>query len=115
MDTKKHQFYYTYDSKQTFHVEVPTKKALQDILKTGHITINIGHAKRHPNDQFIKKIGREVAISRTIPVNFELNEINIVEEYQYYYLLNNEYNYHLRLQIKTNRPTVYLVDAVKNF
>lgn len=55
------------------------KQYTKSILSIPKITVNIGAALVHPTDQFNKRLGRELALSRMKPVEMEIRSHGMYE------------------------------------
>lgn len=70
--------------------------------------LDVGVAKLHPNDQFQKSVGRHIAILNMKKTYWSLENATRFND-TWLYLLKNG-NSHISLEVKENRPTVYLID-----
>lgn len=63
--------------KHTIVVDVPPKESFEDLIlgKIKEIRIPIGSTECHPKDQYVKKIGRQYALSRCQSEKFTLNQV----------------------------------------
>lgn len=78
----------------TIALEPPTKDYLQLLFKT-HSTsalINLGVTKLHPNDNFVKRIGREKSKARMAYLIGNFERIEIVNTRHVYHLTFNNLN-----------------------
>ena len=78
-------------------VQVPSTKTLLDLFTTVNkkITLNLGIALVHPNDEYVKSVGRAVANERLAPVELELGYGRVepapdTGDYIYDAILHNE-------------------------
>ncbi len=114
------QYYHGTTAKDNFYeftlaVNVPTKEELKlDVWKLlgdniKDMKLTTGYTKVHPNDQYSKKIGRDLSSSRMVETVFKLENVTITEGIKYLYLKSNDIG--LTLEIKDGREKVHLINA----
>jgi len=82
----KLQYFHCTEERFTVALEPPTKEVLRYILEESHgnLFVNIGFAKVHPKDQFVKAIGRAVAGARVKPVKLTFHHAYVHKNKTYY-------------------------------
>lgn len=100
----RHKFY-----SGTIALEIPTKETLMKILTFNGIDLelNFGISKLHPNDQYCKKVGREVASSKMKPTLFYLKYIDIKDPESYSFAFSTMQYQTIYLTIHRNSNKVY--------
>jgi len=77
----RNQYEFEWVTEGTVALTIPNKQLLDDLINNNADTLMLfaGFALCHENDQFEKKKGRELALSRLSPLPFKLEHIRIVE------------------------------------
>lgn len=96
-------------SSYTIALETPSKEDLMRMLNFNSIDIElkVGIAKLHPSDQYNRKKGREVSLSRLSPSLFYLDLIDIKDPETYQFRLRNMENHTAFLTVHRNSNKVY--------
>jgi hypothetical protein len=111
---KKYQFYHNVVGKCTAMLNPPSKQALIDFVNVSltdtqaTLKLEYGLALLHPNDNYVKSIGRDISLKNSKVGLFRIHNINYFKG-GYKILLINEYCHEIILHIKLNRPTVYFI------
>lgn len=99
-----------YLNRVTVALELPSVK---DILNTAslhsspNIAMKMGISYVHPNDNYSRKVGRELALSRLKPIDFFLTQITFDDIGRHLYKFDSVDDNHsicLRLSHKSNKP-----------
>lgn len=99
----------------TVMVHVPPKDELLSLLKD-HCDLNliVGSVRRNPKDQFVKKIGRNLAMKNSKMQCFELHKVLKRDDKFVFQLFNKDkkdLTHSIHLEIKKDRKTVYLINS----
>lgn len=75
----KHQNSLDKNSRATLVIGIPAKEKLLDMLEMGNevLKVNLGVALVSPKDEYNKKVGREVAMSKIAPITAYLEKVTI--------------------------------------
>lgn len=78
--TRHDEFYK--DHRYTAAIEMPSKNDLLDLMGFGpkHLFLNVGKASVHPKDQYVRKIGREIAVKNIKRIKYSLSDIRYPSE-----------------------------------
>lgn len=103
-----------YGSEYTVAVEVPLKSDLLDLMTFGikSINIDVGNSMVHPNDIYVKSIGRSVAKTHMMPTSFTFKFAQFPEEDTINLFLYSDKN-ELVFRVHRNSEKVYLISAFK--
>ncbi len=111
---QKLQFFHDVEENFTVALEVPDIKDIKNCLFNEHsIVIKTGLAYCHHVDQYNKKIGREVSVSKIEKLNFYISNIKLVSDHVLVYLRNDLLDSTLQIVLKTklNKESFYFVNA----
>jgi hypothetical protein len=78
--------------------------------------IQIGYSLVHPNDRFVKKIGRELALKNLQFKVFRLTQIVMTPQRKMFYLESLDVDFPIKqlyFEYKSARPTVFLTYAIR--
>lgn len=102
---------YQNESPITIAVEVPSKEQLRYATNTfDEIFVNVGRAKLHPNDQYIKSIGRQVASSRMKQEGLVCIEINEMGEHDTVMVFENLAGNTFTFKVSSKSDKVWFVN-----
>lgn len=101
--------------RKTIALEVPKKDTLMEMLKLGQrlIRLNIGEANVHPQDQYIKKIGRLISTQNIKEKQYKLDSIELRDDYMLFYLSpqNSRFKKSVLLRVFYNKSTVHFLEG----
>lgn len=96
-------------------VHVPSKDDLLNLIKDHtDLQLIVGSAIKHPNDQFVKKLGRDFAMKSSKLQSFRLYTIQKANDMYYYTFYNTDtenVTNQIVLETKKDRNTVYLIKS----
>jgi hypothetical protein len=113
------QYYHNTDEKYTICCEVPSKEEIMLTLgmcitfDNPLIPIKIGAAKCHPDDRYVRKIGRKISSENLETLWFLLDKITFVNEDYYCVKLFHQTGREktkIMLEVKKDTKKVYFVD-----
>jgi hypothetical protein len=99
----------------TICVDLPDHDVIEYMTHIGtekSIMIPVGIAQKHSKDQYVKKIGRQLSLSRVQSKLFTLEEVRFVGD-RAELCLSTEDDYRLILHLKAGSKRVYLAFALK--
>lgn len=116
------QYFHNPQEKFTICCEVPSKEEL--MLQLGMcltfdkktFPLNVGIAKCHPEDNYIRKVGKEISSQKLEEIHFLIDKINFINEDYYCIKLFFQTGLlmtKLELEVKSDNKKVYFVDFQK--
>ena len=117
---KSIQFIHNIDSGRTIAVEeIPVQDLMDliDLLTSNQppqgefaININVGIAKLHPKDKYIKAEGRKIAVLNMSSVLFNVQRVDIRMDGNIYFLIQNG-NIALSVMVNRSKTKTYAISA----
>lgn len=102
--------------KKTFCIEIPDGVALNESLSRGllfgreaEISLEFGMAKCHPDDQFVKSVGREIAMANLESRTFKVTSLNIMDKELRYVLVGGGVVVICVVNRKTNNVKIFSI------
>lgn len=101
----------------TIAVEVPLKKELIDLLdpkNTKHLMIKVGYSLLHPNDRYVRKIGREESLKKVFPKTFYIKQVTFNDNTTIFTLRPIDSNFtikELTFRVNLNYDKVHFIEG----
>lgn len=113
------QYFHNVDEKYTICCDVPSKEEITSKLlkcltfdyKT--FPLHVGIAKCHPDDNYIRKVGKEISSTKLEEIHFLLDKIKFINE-DYYcihlFFQTGKLMTKLQLEVRSDIKKVYFVE-----
>jgi hypothetical protein len=114
MDTQFCHHNKKYGTKYTIAAMLPTASDFSKLIENEkrEITLPVGIANCSPKDNYCRKSGREVALSRMTPITFELKSIEFVESDIYFHFVATGFSARsMRLKMSPKSSRLHMIEA----
>ena len=101
------QFYHSQFERKTYAVDVNfSKEALINMLHnfSEPLVLQVGIAQVHPDDQFVKSVGREVALDYLEDFEFKLKRVHVDGKRALFYLTTSGFGLCFRIHEESQKP-----------